>query len=178
MVMRRPLLSFLVSLLVVTLMPAPAVADAGLEQRAYALVVLPERSSVFPAFFVDVRISEDGVRTFGIYRGSCFGRATSENCFVSSSGLSGELRPADVFEFDPALGSARLEVTRKGVTHEVVWEAVASGAPVVRPYDCLSPMGPAVGTARFATANATIFGKKASSPDPDEAALEVVAYTC
>ena len=176
--MRRISAVVLVALTAVALLPAPATADAGIERRAYALMVLPERSGFFPAFFVDVRIDESGTTTFRIYRGSCSGRATSENCYVSDRGLSGKLRSGDVFEFDPVLGSARLEVTRNGRTHSVTWEGAAGAAPVVLPYDCLPPVGPAVGAARFANASGTVFGKSAATPDPDEGALQVVAYTC
>jgi hypothetical protein len=176
--MRRISAFLLVALLVVALLPARASADAGVERRAYALVLGPGRSSVFSGFFVDVRIDDTRATTFGIYRASCLGRATSENCYVSDRGLTGELRAGDVFEFDPVLGSARLEVTRKGRTHSVTWEATAGAAPVVLPYDCLSPVGPAVGAARFATASGIVFGKRVATPDPDEGALEIVAYSC
>ena len=168
----------LVALFAVALLPARATADAGVERRAYALMVLPERSGVFPGFFVDVRIDHTGVTTFGIYRASCLGRATSENCYVSDRGLAGELRAGDVFAFDPVLGSARLEVTRKGRTHSVTWEGASGVAPVVLPYDCLPPVGPAIGAARFADASGTVFGKSAATPDPDEGALQIVAYSC
>ena len=176
--MRRISVCLLIALLGVALLPARAAADAGVERRAYALLLGPARSSVFTGYFVDVRIDDSGVTTFGIYRASCLGRATSENCYVSDRGLSGELGPDDVFEFDPVLGSAHLEVTRNRRTHSVTWEAAAGAAPVVLPYDCLSPVGPAVGAARFANASGAVFGMKVATPDPDEAALEVVAYSC
>lgn len=115
--------------------------------------------------------------------GEDLGDAIPDDCSITLAGaVAGEPRPGDVFDVDPALGSAYLKITRKGVTHEVSWTASDDLAPVTSAYPCgplpAAPTG--AGAVRPAMASGTVFGKPvtAASADGGFASLSVQAFGC
>lgn len=183
---------FLVALIAVGVAATPARAGIRIEHRAQAIFMLPERNGSHPAFFVDaLRMSgyKGGFSVgslnigFGITRGVCLDRHDVDSCMITdkSRSVGGNFRKRDVFEFEDDLTSARLVVTRKGITHRVTWSATSDPAPVVRDVDCgLVPVGTGVGAMRTAKAKGRVFGHSVTSVGSSRlpTSLDTVAYTC
>ena len=185
--MKTLALAVVAVLAVVTGIPSSALAGIRVEHVADAVFVLGERDGEYPALFVDAhRMS--GYRTdtvvgslnigFSIRRGTCVEPDDLTSCVLTDQRrpVVGNFRNGDVFEIEDDLSSARLRLTRHGVTHTVRWRATSEARPVVRDVDCgVIPIGSGIGFDRAAAARGRVFGRRVST---SVAFLETVGYSC
>ena len=184
----------LVLALVAAVMPVtPAQAGMRVEHRSSAIFVLPERNGVYPILFVSAlrmaRPPEDGSLDspgsvpvlWNISRGECVDASRLDSCVMSDRGIGGRFREGDVFEFDEDLSSAHLKVTRRGITHEVMWTATSDHAPVLRADGCGIPtVATTAGVRRDASADGRVFGHKMKTLDAGgfDGEISTLGFTC
>lgn len=177
------ILACLAALALFAAVPGPAQAGLRTERRAHAFLLLPERGGVQPFVFVSGGEITAEYQDFAIGRGVCRGDSIPEDCSIQRrSVLADELRGNDVFEVDPALETAHLKITRRGVTHEMTWTAAGDARPVSTEYACGQvPSGPkSAGAVRTATASGTLFGKPVTAASAEEgfASLSLELFGC
>jgi hypothetical protein len=114
------------------------------------------------------------IARFAVHEGICFDGAEDESCLISSDGyFSGKAKPGEV-TIDPALGSARLKVTRRGVTTDVTWDALDEVEPMAGQASCgESEGGPMALAQRRSIATGRVMGRRVPK-DPELQAADIV----
>lgn len=147
----------------------PPGAYAGVEQMAEADWLNLKTKTFYFASGWRRADPEDGVATIGfVGKGFCDVERNANFTFVFCSGeATGHQIPLEDFNFDPAMTEADLTIKAKGMTHTVTW--TGEGVPAYG--EGLGGTGGGVefgaGTARYAPAEADIFGKHLSSGGHD-----------
>lgn len=158
------------SLVMVLLVPGPVRAESGAKtvRLAVALIELELKRGSVPfvgASIREIQSEDQTIAYFALFKGSCpEGSSDLMDCMISSDGyVSGKLRDNE-FTIDPFLTSAHLEVTRKGITHNVAWSSSTPRVPSAFEAYC-EEGDPVVATAVGFNANTSgqILGKRGTS---------------
>jgi hypothetical protein len=180
--MRRVFVAIAATLLAVIPVGSSA-APVAIERNAFAVwrVGSAESDKVIGVAVWTSRTTEqaDEVGRFAVWEGLCLDGADDDSCLVSSSGyFSGSAR-GDEVAIDHAMGSASLNVTRRGRTVDVAWQALTQAEPHTGEVYCgPSEAGTLAIVERAATASGKVFGRRMSESKLHSAELTAGARLC